>query len=118
MKEIIDVFEKHKGEFVLSHGKVFRLIGVLEDDIDYYWILFDGKKISYDSCVGKFTQLINKIDDNDYNEFIRLAKLNHWDLVYDEKESNMFKLAKEKSILDFEEHNIVGGLYWEIKKIT
>ena len=76
MNRIIEDFSKHKGEMVLMDKKVYQLIGVGQDTYDYYWILYDGRKVSLHTCVGGFAVLKNKLDDKDYNELIRLAKLN------------------------------------------
>lgn len=79
---IIAEFEAHKGEFVISWDKVVRLIGIVDSiDDDYYWLFFDGRKLSMSSCVGGFIPLKGKIDEKDYDELIRLAKLNHIDLL-------------------------------------
>lgn len=76
---IINQFEENKGQFVLMHNKVVRLVAIAEDDMDYYYACYDGRKIIWHSCVGSYTVLKNKIDDKDYNELIRLAKINHYD---------------------------------------
>jgi hypothetical protein len=81
-KLIIEEFESLKGQFVISGDwKVKRLVGVVEDDMDYYWLLYDGRKFSMDSCVGRVVPLKGKLEDKDYNEFVRLAYLNHFDII-------------------------------------
>ena len=52
-----------------------------EDGDDFYYITYNGREITWNSAVGKLIYLKGKIDDSDYNEFIRLAKLNHWDQI-------------------------------------
>lgn len=81
LKKILEEFEEHKGQFVITDFKhnVQRLIAIGEDDLDYYYVYWDGRKTSWESCVGKFVPLKGYIRDEDYNEFIRLAKLNHYD---------------------------------------
>lgn len=76
---ILNQFEENKGQFVIMHNKVVRLVAIAEDDMDYYYVCYDGRKIIWHSCVGSYTILKNKIDDKDYNEMIRLAKINHHD---------------------------------------
>lgn len=73
-------FEEHKGEFVLTQShKLERFIGLGYDQEDYYWITFDGTKLTWNTCVGSLIYLKGKIDEKDYNEFVRCAKLNHND---------------------------------------
>lgn len=79
IEQILEKFNQHKGEFVILNGKLFRLVAVGDDSDDYYWVVYDGRKVFWHSCVGSFVVLKNKIDDKDYNEFIRLAKINHFD---------------------------------------
>jgi hypothetical protein len=77
---ILKIFEEHKGEFVITAAdKVMRLIGVGDDGYDYCWVFWDGRDTCWHSCVGSFIVLKNKIDENDYNNLIRMAKLNHYD---------------------------------------
>jgi hypothetical protein len=78
---IIAEFEAHKGEIVIQNDRLARLIGVVDDKEDYYWLFFDGRKLSMTSCLVSFIPLKGKIDDKDYSELIRLAKLNHIDLL-------------------------------------
>ncbi len=76
---ILNQFEKNKGQFVIMYGKVVRLVAIAQDNDDYYYVCYDGRKIVWHSCVGSYTVLKNKIDDKDYTEMIRLAKINHFD---------------------------------------
>jgi hypothetical protein len=100
-KLIIQEFESLKGQFVIAGDwKVKRIVGVVEDDMDYYWLFYDGRKFSLDSCLCRIVALRGKIDDKDYDEFVRLAYLNHYDLIgYYCKEEN-----KEEAIKYCEEH--------------
>lgn len=80
LTRILEEFDRLKGQFVITDShKIQRLIAVGTDEMDYYWITYDGRKIYWNTCVGKVVQLKGKLDDRDYNEFIRLAKLNHFD---------------------------------------
>ncbi len=77
--QILEKFNQHKGEFILLNGKLVRLVCVGDDGDDYYWVVYDGRNVFWHSCVGSFVVLKNKIDEKDYNEFIRLAEINHFD---------------------------------------
>ena len=79
LKIILAEFEKLKGQFVIEHNKVVRFIGVACDDNDYYYAVYNGKKVVWISCLMGLVPLKGKIDDEHYNELIRIAKLNHLD---------------------------------------
>jgi len=79
LKIILQEFEELKGQFVINHNVVERLIAIGTDDQDYYYVTFDGRKPKWNTCVGSIVPLKGKIDDKHYNEFIRLAKINHYD---------------------------------------
>ena len=73
-------FEKLKGQFVITDSwRIERLVAIGEDEWDYYYITYDGRKLSWNTCVGRVVPLKGHLRDKDYNEFIRLAKLNHYD---------------------------------------
>lgn len=121
-KRIIEEFESLKGQFVIDlDWRVKRLVGVVEDDIDYYWLLYDGRVFSLHSCVGRVVPLKGKIENGDYNEFVRLAYLNHWDIA-DYGEDNYSKKHKEEIISDLlkdqESRNyLLTEICWELNKI-
>lgn len=74
--KILGYFKEHKGEHVLRDNKIYQFVGLIEDDYDYYYVLFDGFNYMLATCVGRLTWLREKIDQDDYDDFIRLAKLN------------------------------------------
>ena len=76
---ILNQFEENKGQFIIMSNTVVRFVAIAEDEMDYYYVTYNGRKIHWHSCVGSYTVLKNKIDDKDYSELIRIAKLNHWD---------------------------------------
>jgi hypothetical protein len=77
---ILSEFESLKGQFVITEmNQVQRLVAIGEDQMDYYWILYDGRCFIWQSCVGGVIQLKGKIDGIDYQRLVRTAKLNHLD---------------------------------------
>ena len=80
-KEIIlNEFESLKGQFVINASwKIERLVAIGSDKYDYYWITYNGRKFTWSSCVGRLMPLKGQLRDEDYNELVRLATLNHFD---------------------------------------
>lgn len=77
---IKEEFEKLKGQFVITDSwRIQRLVAIGEDEHDYYYITYDGRKLHWNTCVGRIVPLKGYLRDKDYNEFVRLAKLNHFD---------------------------------------
>jgi hypothetical protein len=94
---ILQEFEELKGQFVINHDTVERLIAIGSDEQDYYYITYDGRKLIWNTCVGRIIPLKGKIDEKHYNEFIRLAKLNHYDQVsnWGKENSDADKFSKQ-----------------------
>jgi hypothetical protein len=73
-------FETLKGQFVITQSqKIERLVAIGDDQQDYYYITYDGRKFTWNTCVGRVMPLKGYLRDEDYNELVRLAKLNHFD---------------------------------------
>jgi len=107
---LLEQFERNKGQFVIMHDKVLRFVAVAEDDMDYYYVCYDGRKLVWHSAVGSYTVLKNKIDDKDYNEMIRLAKINHYDQddlwiprTEEEKAHQKLFASEHKNLMEKEE---------------
>lgn len=78
---ITNKFKKHKGEFVITESRdIQRLIAIGTDDTDYYYIYWDGRKVTWSTCCGRFIPLKGYIPDEDYNRFIAVEKLNCYDV--------------------------------------
>lgn len=79
---ILSEFESLKGQFVISDmNEVKRLVAIAEDRDDYYYVLYDGKTAQWQSCVGRVIQLKDRIAKEDYESLVRIATLNHYDLI-------------------------------------
>lgn len=73
-------FESLKGQFVITESwKIERLVAIGSDEMDYYYVTYNGRKLTFNTCVGSIIQLKDKIDEKDYSNLVRIAKLNHWD---------------------------------------
>ena len=124
-EQTLEQFEKYKGQFVIKHNFpsdiVVRFIGIGYDDMDYLYIFYDGRKLSYATILDRIIPLKGFISDKDYNEYIRL-----WNLNSDDKPNNT-KLSDEKYEMarDFYRNNLedeivssgitlFDGLCWEV----
>lgn len=103
---IIKEFEEYKGQFVINDNwEVVRLIAVGDDGWDYCWVYWDGRKMSWSSCVGGFVPLKGKIDEKDYKKFVREAYMNHYDLIGlnredDETTTLMLKVMRDRTKME------------------
>ena len=99
-------FESLKGQFVITQShRIERFIAIGEDQHDLYYITYDGRKLTWNTCVGRLMPLKGYLRDMDYNEIVRLARLNH----YDQKtcwRDNGDKSEQHK--IDVEKDNIRG----------
>lgn len=107
---ILEEFEKLKGQFVITDSwKIERLVGIGDDNTDWYYLTYNGRKLTWNTCVGRLMPLKGKLNDKDYKELVRLAKLNHYD---------QFTEMREEVIKDLEitkgNDEIVVGLYMDI----
>jgi hypothetical protein len=124
LKLIMGEFERMKGQFVITQSwAIERLVAIGEDDFDYYYITYDGRKFSWNSCVGRLIPLKGWLRFEDYEELLRLARLNHWDQMYnfgsfDENQKNDILKAVDqhkKEITSIKEPDkFLTEVYWTL----
>lgn len=108
-----EIFDNLKGELVICDFSVYRLIAIVEDEYDYYYLLFDGKELYLFSCLINLIRLKNQIDDEDYSEMIRLVKLNHPD------QPGLYEITEEITTLNEEfKKEIISSLRDDVKFIV
>lgn len=115
-------YEKYKGQHVISSNTVYRFIGIVDDEEDYYYCFYDGRKLYLHSCVGTFVPLKGFIQDKHYDEFKRIARLNHYDQIElfssndTEKIKEFNNLHKKELIENLENGNnkFLAGPCWEL----
>jgi hypothetical protein len=79
---ILEEFEQLKGQFVITASQTIeRLVTIGEDDMDYYYVTFDGRSFKWNTCVGRLIPLKGHLRNEDYNELVRIATLNHYDFI-------------------------------------
>jgi hypothetical protein len=108
---ITNEFNQLKGQMVICSDQVYRLIGIADDDEDWYYALYDGRRITLHSCVGRIIPLKGFIQQRDYDEMIRIAKLNHYDLLDDGQD---FIKQIENEITNWETTRFILGPHWEL----
>jgi hypothetical protein len=121
LQQILEEFDSLKGQFVITASwKIERLIAIGEDDMDYYWITYNGRKITWNTCVGRVMPLKGHLRGEDYLELCRLARLNHWDQseLFGGKnieETKNFNEGHKKEITSIEDPNkFLTEIHWEI----
>ena len=117
LKIILDEFEKLKGQFVINDmWNIERLIAIGDDGEDWYYITFDGRNIHWLSCVGRIMPLKGYLREKDYNELVRLAKLNHIDQLYiNGNKGKDFFDEVDKEIAGYDKnHSFMTELCWDI----
>ena len=113
LKKFLGEYEDMKGQFVITDmWKVERFVAIGDDGEDYYYVTFDGKDLHWSSCVGRIIPLKGYLRNEDYESFIRLAKLNDFDQIFDKI---TFEEALEKYIATYDENSkFLTELCWDI----
>lgn len=68
--------EPYKNTLVLDFFQVKRLVDVIDDGDDFYWVYDNGRGREYSTCVGLWIPLKGKIDENRYNKLVTVWNLN------------------------------------------
>ena len=110
-------FESLKGQFVITQShKIERLVAIGEDEHDLYWVTYDGRKLTWNTCVGRVMPLKGYLRDEDYNELVRSATLNDFDQETCWKDngekSEQHKLEIVESIN--ERDKLLSDLCWDL----
>lgn len=105
-------FELYKGQFVINDSRqIERLVAIGSDEMDYYYVTFDGRDLHWNTGVGRIMPLKGQLRDKDYNHLIYIAKLNHYDQL--DKEAFLIsfdKYTKEKDI----NRKYVTDICWDL----
>lgn len=121
----LKIYEALKGQFIIDcTDKVVRLIGIAEDDLDYYYVLYNGEYFIHHSCLMDPIPLKGKIDSEHYERLVKMAKINHMDqpgIFSSEKTPSdvilNFNRDHKKKLIDecTKSNKFVAGPYWEIE---
>lgn len=121
---ILREFENLKGQFVITDGwKIERLVAIGEDEWDYYWITYNGRKFRWNTCVGGVMPLKGHLRDKDYNELVRIAQLNHYDQVTfwgnkNPEEAKQFNIQHKHELSQLpKKHKFLTEICWDLNKI-
>lgn len=117
IERITEEFENHKGELVLCDFKVYRFIGIVDDEFDWYYCLYNGRELQLTSCVMHITPLKGFIHEWDYNWMVSMCKGNHWDqpTLYGTKEDiSTFNEEHKNGLLSNwdDKTKFILGPYW------
>lgn len=78
LTRMINEWDNHKGELVIIYDKITRFVGVGEDLLDYFYIGWDGKNISYHCALDILIPLKGVLPDKDYKTLL-IQTYGHWD---------------------------------------
>ena len=82
IEKIKQEFEVLKGQFVITEGaqhNIERLVAIGQDQHDYYYVTYNGRKLTWNTCVGRIMPLKGYLRYKDYNLLIDSARLNQFD---------------------------------------
>ena len=121
LNKLLNEYETLKGQFVICNNIVYRFIGIVEDEWDYYYCLYDGNKLHYMTCAGSIIPLKGYILDKHYDSIVRSAKFNSleqpthflYEKVNKEDVDKYIELRK-REIINSITDTIVYGLCFDI----
>jgi len=79
LEDLKNELEPYKNTLVIGlYQEVMRLVDVIEDEVDYYWVVDTYKGILHYSCCGcGWIPLKGFIKDGDYDQLVRIWNLNN-----------------------------------------
>lgn len=95
LKHMLKEFDDLKGQLIIADGKVERFVGIGEDEIDYIYLLFNGRTIHGISALDYIIPLKGHITDKNYKRLVSDAELNHMDFYMDPEK---FKEELDKEV--------------------
>lgn len=66
-----------KNTLVIDSFQIVRLVDVVEEEDDYYWIYDNGGKITYVSCVFNWVSLKKHLPVDEYESLVNLWNINN-----------------------------------------
>ena len=119
LKLILEEFEKYKGQHVMVDWQwnVERLIAIGGDDMDWYYVTFNGRDIHWNTCVGRIMPLKGFLRDEDYEYILHIARLNDYDQIIFKSDGNIdrfLKAVKEDIAKLGSNHVFMTELCWDL----
>ena len=122
LKIILGEFERMKGQFVITDGwDIERLVAIGQDDMDYYYVTYNGRKLRWNTCVGRLMPLKGYLRDEDYQELVRLARLNHFDQIgylggaWNKEDISRFNEEHKKEIIEIKgPDKFLTEIFWDL----
>ena len=79
LKSLKKELEPYKNTLVLDFCKIVRLVDVVEEPEDFYWVYAQWRlgKTTYSSCVMGWTPLKGNLPDKIYKQLVHNWNMNH-----------------------------------------
>ena len=114
-------FNQHRGQFVLMDRVVYRFIALATDEWDYYWVLYDGKKLRWVTCLMTLVPLKDEMSEYYYNKLVHISKLNDFDQIeywghknLEEAKKFREEHIKEITFMEGKDNRYMTDLEWNI----
>ncbi len=121
IEKIKQEFEVLKGQFVITEGaqhNIERLVAIGQDQHDYYYVTYNGRKLTWNTCVGRIMPLKGYLRDKDYNLLIDSARLNHFDQETCWGEQGAKSQEHRNNLMKVNENDILlTEICWDLQKI-
>ena len=84
LKKLKERVENYRNTLIIDVPtfKICRLVDVIYDDEDFFWVLDTEDGVVHSSCVIDWIPLKGVLESNDYDQLVRIWNLNNIESVY------------------------------------
>lgn len=80
VEQLKDFFKAHRGQHMITPNMTIeRLVALGTDETDYYWVFFNGRKLSYIDVSSDIIEIKDQLYKRTYKSIIRNAEYDHLD---------------------------------------
>jgi hypothetical protein len=116
LTQILEEFEKHKGQLVIiGYNHIVRLIAIGDDGDDWYYVTYNGREqLRWSTCVGPLIPLKGYLREDDYDTLLSIAKGNHWDLQLESSNSPDLTACRDQLLSVSANHVLITAPCWKL----